>query len=200
MEYWLFILKLSCNTTNTTFLNILRRQRRIYQLACCYLSHSATKMGLTSRIVPYLALLSLLVSCIPGAHWLFKRFRRIRRGKTSNRDQQQDCTTISTNRQHPSYAILLDDYAPHPCDSHLHTINDGTRQVPGTYQRCLFYRRPLPDSESPPPWLDTTHHAQNVQGPVRLRTEQHWYLDTTWYGPTHEHRFSQGVKNQYQQE
>lgn len=147
-------------------------------------------MGLTSSIVPYLALLSLLVSCIPGAYWLFKRFRRIRRGKNSNKFRQEDCNTVLTNRQHSSYAILLDHYAPHPSDVLLHTINDETRQVASTFQRCLSYRHPLQDSESPLPWLDATDHAPNVQGPVRLRTEQHWYLDTTWYRPTHERRFS----------
>lgn len=147
-------------------------------------------MGLTSSIVPYLALLSLLVPCIPGAYWLFKRFRRIRRGKSSNKIRQEDCNTVSTNRQHSSYAILLDDYAPQPSDVMLHTIKDGTHLVPSAFQQCLLYRHPLRDTESLPLWPDTTHHAPNVQGPVRLRTEQHWYLNTTWYRPTHERRSS----------
>lgn len=50
-------------------------------------------MALTSSVVPYLVLLSLLVSCVPKAYWLFKKIMRFRRGKHNRRDQHPGWTS-----------------------------------------------------------------------------------------------------------
>jgi len=153
-------------------------------------------MGLISTIGPYLALLSFLVSCIPGVYWLFKRMSRSTRHENSILNQHKDDGTLPTSYQHPSSAILLGEY--HQPSTHsllLRVVNCGNGQVPITSQRLLASYQPLQGIENQVSLLGTTRLGQAVQEPVELPAEQYWYLNSMWHGRPHERTFSQGVNH-----
>lgn len=147
-------------------------------------------MGLISIIAPYLALLSLFVSLVPGVHWLFKKIRHSRQSNASRRNQQPDWNTLPTNRQRLSSAILVDEPLFFYSGLLLRTVSNGTRGVSSTSQLFPTYPRPHLDLESRVSRLDTTRFAQDAQVPVELPTEQYWSLNSTWSRPSREPRLS----------
>lgn len=151
-------------------------------------------MGLISIIGPYLALLSLLVSCVPGVYWLFKKTRQSRQSDPSGRNQQLYWNSLPTNRQYLSSTILLEEPLFLCYGLLLPTVSNGTRDVSSTSQPYPTYSRPRLELESQAPRLDTTCFSQNAQVPVELPTEQCWGLNSRPpYGP----RLSQGVDPRY---
>lgn len=167
-------------------------------LTCPHFPTSTTTMALTSSVVPYLALLSLLVSCVPGAYWLFEKIMLLRRGKTNRPDQLEHpgWDVLPTNSRHSSSAVLLEEYPPPSSNLLLRMVNSGAPHVSAAPQRLLTYSRHSPESEGQAMWLDTNNLVPNMQGQVRIRTEQYWYIDTM-SRPPQERRFSQGINNQY---
>lgn len=151
-------------------------------------------MALSSSVVPYLALLSLLVSCIPGAYWFYKNMARFRR-ETGSHNQQLVREALHNIRQHSPYAILHDEYPPHSSGVLIHTVSDRSRQFPSTSRLFPSHPRPLPDPESQAQWVDVTHDSENMRGPVIFRTEQYWHLRSAWYRPSPERRLSQSLNH-----
>lgn len=154
-------------------------------------------MALTSSIVPYLALLSLLVSCIPGAYWVCKKIARSRRVENSSRDQHPDRDSLPTNLQYSSSAILLAEYLCPSSGPLLRTVNNETRQFFSTLQQLPTSPWPFLDPEAQSACLNVTYHVPNMQGSVDLRAEQHWYIHSMWNGSPQERRSSHGVSNQF---
>lgn len=69
-------------------------------------------MALSTSAAPYIALLSLIVSVVPGVFWLYRK--KIRPKKTAENDQQETRRSLTpiyhTERQFPPTYIYLEEF------------------------------------------------------------------------------------------
>lgn len=135
-------------------------------------------MALTPSATTYLALLSLLVSCVPGLYWIFKRVRRSRQNRNHQQDQHFNKVLSSHQRPTPT-TYSLEEYPTHSFRIPHYTVSDGSRQTSNTIQRFPRYHVLVPDHGIRAVWLDTAllghrpHQAQirNSSGQDMLRNE-----------------------------
>lgn len=111
-------------------------------------------MALTPNATTYLALLSLLVSCVPGIYWIFKQVRRSR--KTRNHQHDQHLNQFLSSHQRPAPTTYsLGEYPIHSYRIPHCTVSDGSRQTSNTIQRFPRYHVLVPDHGIQAVWLDT---------------------------------------------
>ncbi|KAH8781169.1 hypothetical protein F5883DRAFT_539538 [Diaporthe sp. PMI_573] len=147
-------------------------------------------MALSSRVIPYLVLLGLIVSCVPGFYWGFKRLRRYRK----KRHNQQDGDTPFVNRQQSLSAILLEDDPHHSSIlPRHHPTNNGRHRVSSATPSAPSYPGPVPVPEYRAVWLSAVFVSSHTERPGRLYTDQSYQHNATWFEHPHELDTSAGM-------
>lgn len=143
-------------------------------------------MALSSRVIPYLALLSIIVSCVPGFYWGFTRLRRYMK----KRQNQQDGDTPFINRQGSPSAILLDDNPHHSSVlPRHHPTNNSRPRVSIATPSIPSYLGPVPVPDHRAVWLSGVFLSPHTERPDRLYTDQSYHHNATWVENPHERIF-----------
>lgn len=103
----------------------------------------------------YLALLSLLVSCVPGLYWIFTSILRFRKSRKHKLDQHSD-TPLPSHQRVARTTYSLDEHPASPFSIPHYTVGNRSCQTSNTVQRFPRYHVLVPDHEIQAVWLSTT--------------------------------------------
>lgn len=135
-------------------------------------------MALSSGIIPYLALLSLIVSFVPGFWWGFRRLRQ----HMNKRHNRHNVEIPLANLHQPPSANLANEGRHHssflprqyPTNNRRHRFSSATLSVP-------YYPGPAPAPGYQAVWLSAIFLSPHAERPDRFYTDQSNRDNGAWF-------------------
>lgn len=136
------------------------------------------KMALSSGIIPYLALLSLIVSFVPGFWWGLRRLRQ-HMNKRHNRHNVE----IPLANLHQPPSAILDNEGPHHSSflPRQHSTNNRRHLVSSATLSVPYYPGPAPAPGYQAVWLSAIFLSPHAERPDRLYTDQSYRHNGAWF-------------------